>query len=125
MFRQIIRFFRRFFQSKGVRTAARIVFRLLAGYFIFCYFYAAFHMMRYIDGMTFHEATAFILDTLLMPFSRISMSIILGVVIGIMGYYRGRKKNEAAEGEEAPAEKAEPEAPKEEEIIETTHYMFH
>ena len=125
MFRQIIRFFRRFFQSKGVRTAARIIFWILAGYFVFTYFYTVFYLMRNIDGMSFHEATTFILDTLFMPFSRISMSIILGGIIGIMGYFRGRKKKTEAEEEEKPAEKTEPEAVKEEEIIETKHYMFH
>ena len=124
MFRQIIRFFRRVFQSKGVRTAAKVIFWILAGYLIFIYFYTAFYLMRTIDGMSFHEATAFILDTFLWPLSRTSLSVVLGVIIGIMGYYRGRKQKEAAE-EEKQAEKTEPEAAKEEEIIETKHYMFH
>ena len=125
MFRQIIRFFGRIFQSKGFRTAARIIFRILAGCLIFCYFYAVFHLMRIIDGMSFREATTFILDTYLWPLSRTSVSIILGITIGIMGYYRGRKKGAEPETEEKQAEKAEPEVPKEEEIIETKHYMFH
>ena len=125
MFRQIIRFFGRIFKSKGFRTAARIIFWILAGHFIFCYFYAVFHLMRVVDGMSFHEATTFIIDTLFLPFSRISVSVILGLIIGLVGYYRGWKKKAAAEAEEKPAEKPEPEPVQEEEIIETQHYMFH
>ena len=125
MFRQIIRFFARVFRSKGVRTAARIIFWILSGYFIFSYFYAAFTLMRTIDGMSFHEATTFILDTLFWPLSRTFLSVILGVIIGFMGYFRGRKKKAASEAEENTAEKPEQEPAQEEEIIETKHYMFH
>lgn len=125
MFRQIIRFFRRIFQSRGVRTAARIIFWMIAGYFVFSYFYAVYFFMQAGDGMSFHEATAFMLDVLIQPFSRTFLSILLGIVIGVMGYYRGRKKKAASEPEEKPAEKSGPEPAQEEEIIETKHYMFH
>ena len=124
MFRQIIRFFGRIFRSKGVRTAARIIFWMLAGYFIFSYFYAVTFFMR-ADGMSFHEASAFMLDVILQPLSRTFLSVIIGVVIGIMGFYRGRKKRAASEAEEKPVEKPEPEPAQEEEIIETKHYTFH
>jgi hypothetical protein len=77
------------------------------------------------EGMSFHNASAFMLDVLLQPFSRTFVSVVLGAVIGIMGYYRGRKKKADAEAEEKPAEKTEPEpAQEEEEIIETKHYTF-
>ena len=125
MFQQIIRFFGRFFRNKGVRTAARVIFWIFAGYFIFSYFYAAFHLSQMVDGMSFHEATAFILDTLFRPLSRTSLSIILGIIIGFLGYSRGRKKKAASQIEEETAEKPEPEPEQEEEIIETQHYMFH
>ena len=127
MFRQIIRFFGRIFKSKGFRTAAKVIFWMFAGYFLFSYFYAVSHFMR-IDGISFHKASVFMLDVLLQPFSRAFMSVILGVVIGIMGYYRGRKKKAAQEAEEKAAETAETAEPapaQEEEIIETKHYMFH
>lgn len=127
MFRQIIRFFGRIFKSKGFRTAARIIFWMVAGFFLFNFFHTAFILKREI-GMSFHQATVFILDTLLSPFSRAFVSVILGVVIGIMGYYRGRKKKAAQEAEEKAAETAETAEPapaQEEEIIETKHYMFH
>ena len=124
MFRQIIRFFSRIFRSKGLRTAAKVIFWMFAGYFIFNYFYAVNFFMHAGEGMSFREATTFMLDTLLWPFSRTLLSVILGVVIGIMGYYRGRKKQAASEAEEQPAEKPEPEPAREEEIIETKHYTF-
>ena len=125
MFRQIIRFFRRFFQSKGVRTAARVIFWILAGYFLFSYFYAVNYIRQTWDGMSFHEAGAIVLDTLLRPFSRTSLSVVLGIIIGFTGYYRGRKKKAASEAEEKLAEKTEPGPAQEEEIIETKHYTFH
>ena len=125
MFQQIIRFFGRFFRSKKVRTAARVIFWIFAGYFIFTYFYAAFHLSRYVDGMSFREATTFILDTLFQPLSRTSLSVILGIIIGFLGYSRGRNKKAASQTEEETAEKPEPEPEQEEEIIETQHYMFH
>ena len=132
MFRQIIRFFSRFFQSKVVRTAAKVIFWIFAGYFIFSYFYAIHYISKTIDGMSFHEAATFVLDTILWPHSRTGASIVLGIIIGIIGYYRGRKKQAASEEEkekekeeEKPAEKTEPAPEPEEEIIETKHYMFH
>lgn len=127
MFRQIIRFFGRIFRSKGVRTAAKIVFWMFAGYFLFSYFYAVNYFRQTWDGMSFHAAAAFVLDTLVQPLSRVSLSVILGVIIGFMGYYRGRKKRAAPEAEEEPAEAPaeKPEPAQEEEIIETQHYMFH
>ena len=129
MFRQIIRFFSRIFQSKGVRTAAKVIFRIFAGYFIFSYFYAIYHISHMIDGMSFHEAATFVLETLLWPYSRVGASVVLGIIIGILGFYRGMKKKAASEEEEkkeeTPAEKPEPEPQPEEEIIETKHYTFH
>lgn len=123
MFRKIIRFFSRIFQSKAVRTTAKVLFWMFAGCFLFNYFYAVSFFMR-TEGMSFHKASAFMLDVLLQPFSRLFVSVILGVVIGIMGYYRGRKKKAASEAEEKAEEKPEPEPVQEEEIIETKHYTF-
>ena len=122
MFRQIIRFFRRIFQSKGFRTAARIIFWILAGYFLFSYFYAIAFLMR--NGMPFRQAVFLVFDTLFGPLSRIFLSIALGIVIGIMGYYRGRNKKAASEAEDKPAETPEPVPAQEEVIIETKHYTF-
>ena len=128
MFGQIIRFFRRIFRSKGFRTAARIIFWMVAGFFLFNFFHTAFILKREI-GMSFHQATVFILDTLLSPLSRAFVSVILGVIIGVTGYYRGRKKKAASEAEEKQAEQSGPEPAqeeeiREEEIIETKHYTF-
>ena len=127
MFRQIVRFFNRIFQSKGVRTAAKVIFWMLAGYFIFIYIYAIHSFMQAWDGLSFHKAASLVLDTLLWPFSRTSVSVILGTAIGLTGFYRGRKKKAASEEEkeEKPAEKTGPEPEPEEEIIEAKHYMFH
>ena len=127
MFRQIIRFFSRIFHSKGVRIAAKVIFWMHAGYFLYSYFYAV-HYFSQADGTSFHEAATFVLETLLWPHSRVGASVVLGIIIGILGYYRGRKKNAASEEEEkeeTPAEKPEPEPQPEEEIIETKHYMLH
>ena len=122
MFRQIIRFFRRIFQSKGFRTAARIIFWILAGYFLFTYFYAVAYLMRI--GLSFREAVSCVFDTFSLPLSRTFWSIAVGIVIGVMGYYRGRKRKAASEPEDTPAETPEPEPAQEEEIIETKHYTF-
>ena len=122
MFRQIIRFFRRVFQSKGFRIAARVVFWILAGYFLLSYFYAIAYLMR--TGMSFREAVSLVFDVLFWPLSRTFWSIAVGIVIGVMGYYRGRKKKAASEAEDNPAETSEPVPAQDEEIIETKHYTF-
>ena len=122
MFRQIIRFFRRIFRSKGFRVSARVIFWILAGYFIWTYFYAVTYLMRF--GMSFREAVSCVFDTFSWPLSRAFWSIALGIVIGVMGYYRGRKKKAEPEAEEQPAEAPEPAPAQEEEIIETKHYTF-
>jgi hypothetical protein len=52
-----------------------------------------------------------------------SASIAVGVAIGLAWYFYNKKRNAAEEEKEEEAfSKAEPET---EEIIETTHYMFH
>ena len=122
MFRQIIRFFRRVFQSKGFRTAAKIIFWILAGYFLFTYFYAIAYLMRI--GLSFREAVSCVFDTHSWPLSPTLWSVAVGIVIGFMGYYHGRKKKEASESEDQPAEAPEPMPAQEEEIIETKHYTF-
>ena len=121
MFRQIIRFFRRVFQSKGLRTTARVVFWILAGYFLFTYIYAVSSLMRV--GLSFREAVTIVFDTVFRPFSRTFLSIVAGIVIGMLGYYRGRTKSTASEEEDKPAETPEPEPAREEEFTETKHYM--
>ena len=122
MFRQIIRFFRRVFQSKGFRIAARVVFWILAGYFLLSYFYAIAYLMR--TGMSFREAVSLVFDVLFWPLSRTFWSIAVGIVIGVMGYYRGRKKKAASEAEDNLAETSDPVPAQDEEIIETKHYTF-
>lgn len=55
-------------------------------------------------------------------------SLFVGIAIGLAGYFINRKLNLRAneeDNEEEPAEKAEEPAAEQEEIIETTHYMFH
>ena len=122
MFQQIIRFFRHIFQSKGFRTAARVIFWILAGYFLFSYFYAIAYLMRI--GMSFREAASCVFDTLFRPLSRTFWSIAVGMVIGVIGYYRGRKKKAVSEAEIKAAEVPEPAPAQEEEFIETNHYTF-
>lgn len=52
-----------------------------------------------------------------------SSSVAVGTVIGLVWYFTNKRRKEAAEAEEKEERKeAEPAA---EEIIETTHYMFH
>ncbi len=121
MFRQIIRFFRRIFQSKGLRTAARIIFWILAGYFLFIYIYAVNNLIQI--GFSFREAVSMVFDTVFQPFSRTFLSIAAGIVIGLLGYYRGRTKSTASEEEDRPAETPEPPPAREEEFTETKHYM--
>ena len=122
MFRQIIRFFRRIFQSKGFRTAARIIFWILAGYFLFSYFYAVAYLMR--TGIPFREAVSIVFDTIFRPLSRTFLSIAVGIIIGILGYYRGRKKEPESDSENKPVESPESMPVQDEEIIETKHYTF-
>ena len=122
MFRQIFRFFRRVFQSKGFRTASRIIFWILAGYFLFTYIYAVAYLMR--TGMSFREAVSIVFDTIFWPLSRTFLSIAVGIVIGVLGYFRGRKKNAESEAEDKPAETPESVPAQDEEIIETKHYTF-
>ena len=55
-------------------------------------------------------------------------SLAVGLAIGLAGYFLNRKRNTAADeeaGSEETADKAEAPAAEQEEIIETTHYMFH
>ena len=118
MFQQIIRFFRRIFQNKRFRTAVKVIFWMLAGYFLFSYIYAVAFFMQ--NGMSFREAVSIIF----WPFPRLFLSIALGIVIGVMGYRRGRKKNAESEPEDKPAEVPESAPAQEEEIIETKHYTF-
>ena len=120
MFRQIISFFRRIFQSRGFRIAARVILGILAGYFAFSCFYAIAFLMRY--GMSFREAVSCVFDTLFWPLSRTFWSIAVGIVIGVTGYYRGRKKKAASEAADKPDETPEPVPAQDEEILETKHY---
>ena len=122
MFRQIIRFFRQIFQSKGFRTAARLIFWILAGYFLFSCFYAITYLMR--AGMSFREAVSCVFGTFFWPLSPTFWSIAVGIVIGVMGYYRGRKKDAVPEAEDKPAETSGSVPAQDEEIIETKHYTF-
>ena len=75
--------------------------------------------------MSFHEVSGLLLDALPWPYSRIILSVVLGLIFGFMAYNRGMKNKVASEAEEEQAEKPEPEPAQEEEIIETKHYMFH
>ena len=117
MFRQIVRFFRRIFQSKGFRTATRIIFWILAGYFMFSCIYAISQLMRM--GMSFHQAAVFLFETLFGAYSRPLLSVAMGIVIGILVFYRRRGKTTAPEAEDTPAEVPEAEPAQEEEIIGT------
>ena len=51
-----------------------------------------------------------------------SSSVAVGTVIGLIWYFTNKKRNAAAQEEKEEITEAEPAA---EEIIETTHYMFH
>lgn len=122
MFRQTVRFFRRIFQSKGFRTATRIIFWILAGYFLFSCLYAISQLMRM--GMSFRQAAVLLFETLFGAYSRPLLSVAVGIVIGILAFYRRRGTKAAPEAEDTPAEAPETEPAQEEEIIETKHYTF-
>ena len=51
-----------------------------------------------------------------------SSSVAVGTVIGLIWYFTNKKRNSAAQEEKEEITEAEPAT---EEIIETTHYMFH
>ena len=107
-----------------VRRGCRIALWLLLAYFVINFFSAIRHLMR-VGDMTYRQAFNFALSALL-PGSEhpvLTGSVILGTVIGLIGYYRNRRKKTEAE-EEKDEEPAETAAPAEEEIIETQHYSF-
>ena len=102
MFRQIGAFFRRLFANRGFRRGLRILMH---------------------TGLPLGKALRILFRTPLsgsvipLPFA----SVALGVVIGVVWFYRRKKQKQQAQEKKA----GETPAPKqEEEIIETTHYKF-
>lgn len=119
--RKVLNFFRRIFRSKGFRNAAGIFLWIFVIYFLFNTVYALFRLMEI--GLSFREAFSLIGDV----YSDLSLSfwgISLGVVIGLIWFFRRKRKNEEAE-KEAEVEAAEPEPVQEAEIPEPKHYMHH
>ena len=52
-------------------------------------------------------------------------SFVIGILFGLVMFFRFRNRDAAESAAEETAEKTEESAPAEDEIIETTHYMFH
>ena len=52
-------------------------------------------------------------------------SLLIGTILGLLMFFRLRNRNAEETAEEETAEEAKESAPREEEIIETTHYKFH
>lgn len=121
MFRQIIRFLKRVFQSKGFRIAAKVILWILMASYLFIYYRVVSHLMR--NGFSFRESVSLIFDAIFSPLPRTFLSIAVGIVIGIFGFYRGRTKKTASEAEDKPAETPEPVPAQEEAFTETKHYM--
>ena len=121
MFRQIADFFRRLFANRGFRRGLRIFLWLFVAWYLY-------NIYRYLvalrnTGLPFGKALRILFRTPLagsvipIPFA----SVALGVVIGVIWFYR-RKKQKQQEAEKKAGETPAP--AKEEEIIETTHYKF-
>ena len=52
-------------------------------------------------------------------------SLLIGTILGLLMFFRLRNRNAEETAEEETAEEAKESAPREEEIIETSHYKFH
>lgn len=52
-------------------------------------------------------------------------SLLIGTILGLLMFFRLRKRNVEETAEEETAEEAKESAPEEEEIIESTHYRYH
>ena len=123
MFRHITGFFRRLFNSRGFRRGLLI----FLGVFIVYYFYGVIIYLRAVmdTGASLGEALRFYFSLPLFYADRVppSAGIALGIAIGLVLYFHRRRVNtEKAEQDEKPEDS--PDAVREEEIIETTHYKY-
>ena len=122
MFRQIGAFFRRLFANRGFRRGLRIFFWLLLAWYLYNIYKYLVALMH--TGLPLGKALRILFRTPLsgsvipLPFA----SVALGVVIGVVWFYRRKKQKQQAQEKKA----GETPAPKQEaEIIETTHYKFY
>ena len=93
-------------------------------------FLSAVRMLSKAFSISFRTAASWVLHDFGFFFNSFFSvsSLFVGIAIGLAGYFINRKLNARVneEGnEEDPAEKTEEPAAEQEEIIETTHYMFH
>lgn len=133
MFQHITDFCRRLFSSKGFRRGLRI-FSWVVGATYLCGLIRYFTVLIN-NGVSFREALEFLL---FLPFYMgnwilAAASIAFGIAVGLIWSSRRKRKNSEEAEPNDKAEEAEPDekaeepaqAAPEEEIIETTHYMFH
>ena len=118
MLHRIANFFRQLWNSKGFRRGLRIFIGVFAVYYVYNVVIFLLAVMN--TGASLGEALRFYFG---LPFFPPSVSVALGIVIGLVGYFSiKKKKQENAE----PDHKAEesPDAEPEEEINETTRRMY-
>lgn len=125
MFRKLIGYCRRLFQSKGFRRAVRILVWVFLAYvaylFVLC-------MKILLDiGVPFSEALPLLLKLKLLPegYTPPSVWIALGLAFGLIWFFHRRdQKKEAEEAKAKEEEPAEASAPaQEEEFIEPPRYQ--
>lgn len=124
MLRRIARFFRRLFSSKGFQRGLRVflwVFIALCFVDIIIYFRAVLSA-----GASFWDALSFLVHYSLFGSGWFSpaVSVALGIAAGLIWYF-SRRTNKQDETEPDEKKEESPDAVREEEIIETTHYRYH
>ena len=121
MFHRIAGFFRRLFNSKGFQRGLLI----FLGVFVVYYFYNVILFLNVVmdTGASFGEALRFYFNLPLFYADWVlpSASIVLGIALGLAWYFNRKRINrENAEPDQKPEES--PDAVREEEFFETTHY---
>ena len=118
MLHRIANFFRQLWNSKGFRRGLRIFAGVFAVYYIYNVVIFLLAVMN--TGASLGEALRFYFG---LPFFPPSVSVALGIVIGLVWYFSiKKKKQENAEPDNKTEES--PDAEPEEEINETTHRMY-
>ena len=118
MLHRIANFFRQLWNSKGFRRGLRIFAGVFAVYYI--YNVVIFLLAVMDTGASLGEALRFYFR---LPFFPPSVSVALGIVIGLVGYF-SIKKNKQKNAEPDNKTEESPDAEPEEEINETTHRMY-
>ena len=122
MFRRIAALCRRVMKSKGFRIGIRILLWVILIYFIWGLIDALFRLMQM--GFSFGKALSLIFHTTAW-LSMTPYGVGLGVIIGLVWYFR-RKKKRAETEDKAEAQSDVPAPPaQEEEIVKTRYYTYH